>query len=203
MFAIAFLPLALIALFLGLTGCGTAPDHQATAPAPVGSVESAPVEAVRSIALATLADLPACTEANDRALAYVMESRQFLTCQGGAWVEIDVRGADGKDGAAGKDGLDGNDGHDGRPVPLNTWIDPITGRVWLIGGMGPYDSACTAPGVRLPTSAEGFEAVEHGLFSAVPPGGFSAFWVDGRAVIDSAHAFTTVQPNRGTVCIKV
>jgi hypothetical protein len=43
-----------------------------------------------SMALATAADLPACDEAHEKQLVYLLAEKQFQTCQAGAWVVIEI-----------------------------------------------------------------------------------------------------------------
>ena len=70
-----------------------------------------------------LDELPACEVATRRLLVYVAEDGLFRHCSEAGWQAINLEGKDGADGADGRDGV----------AVDNTWRDPVTGRLWLIG----------------------------------------------------------------------
>ncbi len=108
--------------------------------------------------ISTIADLPECDETNSGILIYVKDDANFQACENGEWGVIDIKGKDGEDGK------------DGEPTPSNVWIDPITKRKWLIGGVGDYDPyvcGMTSEGWRLPEVFEIKAAKDHGIYSKV------------------------------------
>ena len=109
--------------------------------------------------------LPPCDAAVEGRLAYVKADKTFQVCISGVWGPIDLRGADGapgKDGSDGKDGADGAAGKDGVAASANTWLDPITGKTWLVGGTAMSPTGCGGEW-RLPTFAEITKAAQDGM----------------------------------------
>jgi hypothetical protein len=122
-------------------------------------------------------DLPACDEARERQLIYVIETAQFKTCSSDHWKVVDLKGQagkDGKDGTSGSNGKDGvagtngKDGKDGQVVNGNMWYDVVTKKYWLI----PSTASATANpeicanGWRFPLESEVPPARERGLKTA-------------------------------------
>lgn len=100
-----------LVLFVFLASCGSDKnDTSDEAPVAATNESQPPV----SLAIQTTTELPACDEVTRQQLVYIMDIKQFQTCQDGAWVQIDVQGAPGKDGAAGAAGESGRDGIDNR-----------------------------------------------------------------------------------------
>ncbi len=67
---------------LTLTACGGSDDDSPTAaPAPA---------APYSIALATVEELPACDADHDKQLVYILATKEFQTCQAGAWAKVEI-----------------------------------------------------------------------------------------------------------------
>lgn len=102
-------------------GCGTSSggDGAADTPATKQTTTPTPSGAVGTGALAfnTAAELPACDTSRDHQLVYVIATKQFQTCQAGAWTVIEIAaptGPAGEDGADGKNGTDGKDGAAGK-----------------------------------------------------------------------------------------
>lgn len=120
---------------------------------------------LQSISLATKADLPDCDASNDTQLAYIRDEATFYVCSSGEWGEVDIKGRDGNNGK------DGADGQDAVPTDPNAWKDSLSGLTWLIGGVGTYAQAqASCSGLyRMPTEAESFAAINHGLLSKINP----------------------------------
>jgi hypothetical protein len=117
-----------------------------------------------AIALADSKDLPECSLANDKQLAYIKNEDTFYACDAIAatWTIVDIKGSKGDQGPIGPSG---SNGKDGEVATLNMWVDPITGLKWLIGGQANRTEAqnfCTDP-YRLPTEPEAYMASQHGL----------------------------------------
>jgi len=86
-----------------LTACGgDSGGGGGSAPAPI-----------YSMALNTVAELPACDEDHEKQLVYIIETQQFQTCQAGTWTVIEIKGAPGEAGAAGAAGPAGPKGEKG------------------------------------------------------------------------------------------
>lgn len=83
-------------LVLVLAACGgeeKSPAPAAQAPTPAPAVEPTPSvvkPTLLSLAINTAAELPACNADNNRQLVYVVETKEFQTCQSGAWVKIEI-----------------------------------------------------------------------------------------------------------------
>jgi hypothetical protein len=83
-------------LLLVAVGCGTDKDSNDSAPAPEQQSvadETAPEsQAVPySMALASAAELPPCDEAHNQQLVYLLDSKEFQTCQAGAWQVVEIQ----------------------------------------------------------------------------------------------------------------
>lgn len=91
------LPLVLLTAI----GCGSDKDNNDPQPAPIAGPEADPTESPEdvakqqaemptSLAIATVAELPACDAARNQQLVYVLDAKQFQTCQAGAWVVVEI-----------------------------------------------------------------------------------------------------------------
>ncbi len=63
-----------------LVGCGADDENESSTP---------PIQQY-SMALATEAELPACDAAHDKQLVYITETKEFQTCQAGAWAKVEL-----------------------------------------------------------------------------------------------------------------
>lgn len=88
------LPLLLVA------GCGRDNDNDGPAPAPQAAPVEEPTETPAdvptvalptSLAINSLAELPTCDAARNQQLVYVLDAKQFQTCQAGAWVVVEIQ----------------------------------------------------------------------------------------------------------------
>lgn len=70
-----------------LTACGS--DSSDNQPAPQ-TAQQAAAPTPHSLAVTAMADLPVCDEAHNQQLVYVLDAKEFHTCQAGAWVKIDM-----------------------------------------------------------------------------------------------------------------
>jgi hypothetical protein len=110
----------------------------------------------KSLALDSKDDLPTCDDSSEKALAYVIDEKQFYVCNEGEWSEIDVN----------EDSLSDSE-----------WKDPITGYVWMIGGkttFGAIANACSGD-YKTGSSDEVQAAAKHGLKSD------DGIWVNGSS----------------------
>ena len=77
-----------------LAGCGSSNKSDNDSPAqpqPEQQKQAAPIAVIpQSMAIADAAALPACDEAHNQQLVYVLADKQFQTCQAGAWQVIDI-----------------------------------------------------------------------------------------------------------------
>jgi hypothetical protein len=102
---VAMRPTLVFVLFLA-AACGTESkksgggDSAPEQPAPadpqqqVQQQDPAPESPVPySLAVATATALPPCDEAHNQQLVYVMDTKQFQTCQGGAWQVVEITAA--------------------------------------------------------------------------------------------------------------
>ncbi len=101
-----------------------------------------------------------------------------MACSAGKWGAVDIKGAKGERGAAGADGKAGEDGtdgakgdtgiqgDDGQALAPNTWLDPISGRTWLVAG-GAYAPGSCTNGWQDPTYTELGAASSHGLWAGL------------------------------------
>lgn len=134
----------------------------------------------QSITLASVSDLPDCDETIDKQLVYVLDEEMFYLCRKGEWVEVSIKGEDGRDGVDGQDGVT-TVVEEEATNKKNQWVDTLTGLTWLIGGGGTYAqavAACTS-GYRVPTWAEAELAIGHGLraiAASIPA--TQNFWID-------------------------
>lgn len=192
---------ALIAL--ALIGCGTDPSKEQKPAAESqqqepkaeggkreGEAPEAAADRLQSIALASAADLPACDEDASGQLVYLRKERQFLACEAGEWLPIDISGQAGKAGENGQSGGQGAKGDKGDKGDQGTagstgaqgtaeysWTDPVSGKRWLIMGWhsGLTAPSCTAPAIwALPTPQQASDAIERGLFDV---GGPETIWL--------------------------
>lgn len=186
----------------------TAQPVQAPLEAPPPVEEASPV----SLTVADRAALPACTAAQDGALAYARAEKTFYVCGELAWAPIDLRGpqgpqgedgkngdagATGQDGAAGtsgKDGVAGKDGAKGEtvtaaPPPANQFYESVSGKYWTkpaVEVLFALAQIACSDGWRLPTEMELKRAVAVGTLAFR---GFSGFWADtGRAALANTGA---------------
>jgi hypothetical protein len=80
--------LLLAGIFLGQQGCGS--DDKGASSSEAKKEEVSEVSKPHSVALKDRSKLPACDEANETALAFIISEDVFVTCSQGDWVEIDV-----------------------------------------------------------------------------------------------------------------
>jgi hypothetical protein len=107
--------------------------------------------------------LPACDATAEGRLVYVKADSTFMTCTNAAWETVVIQGEKGEAGVAGEKG------DDGVALP-NTWLDPIGGKTWLVGGT--VASATTAATVcvgdwRMPITAEVEAVRNHGIYATI------------------------------------
>lgn len=224
----------LVPVLLLATACGTedknpasnganlAPgaSQQAT-PGPSTPQQPSAVEAVYAIAVSGAGDLPACTAANSKQLAYAKTEAKFYSCETSGWSALEIVGAagpKGDTGATGATGPQGPKGDPGQPTTGNEWADPVTGASWLIGVVTANQStsagACTN-GWSLPTQDQAVAAVQHGLaVDSLSMSGPSAFWTSttstnqcgtGIAIcygIVDQNAATRWYGSAGIACVK-
>ena len=116
-----------------------------------------------ALLVSDFSSLPACDATGEGRLVYVKADAGFVVCVTGAWEAIDLRGEKGDQGEAGKTGAQGETGE----IPSqNTWRDPITDRLWLVGGTSTNANSCTGNGWRGPLFAELTAAAAHGMYAA-------------------------------------
>lgn len=77
----------LILVIALVTACGS--DSSNNQPAPQ-TAQQAAAPTPHSLAVTAMADLPVCDEAHNQQLVYVLDAKEFHTCQAGAWVKIDM-----------------------------------------------------------------------------------------------------------------
>lgn len=158
-----------------LSGCG---DDQSAggAKSTQDDKESRSKPKLQSIALDSVDELPSCDDANDKQLAYIIDTEVFYSCDDGQWVEVEIKGKDGKDGAQ---GVAGSDAPTAPVLGSNEWQDPITGDIWLMAVVGNFaaaQAACSGS-YRMPTREEGIAARLHGLNTyATSFGTEASFW---------------------------
>lgn len=157
-------------LLLTMVSCGT--DDGSSAANGSKQPDKAGQFNKRTLVKDTADDLPVCNKDNDDQLVYVKDEKQFYECDTGDWLAIDISG---KQGVSGSNGVDGKDGY--RKPADNLWEDPITQKLWLIGSVQPYTAGLCSSGWRLPTKAEGQDALTHGLYQhASNYSGPTSFW---------------------------
>lgn len=134
---------------------------------------------LQSLALDSKDDLPECTEANDKQLAYVTDEEQFYVCGDAEWTEITI----------------------GEELASNEWKDAATGYIWMIGGVTSYGligQACDGD-YDAATADEVKAAGKHGLESD------DGIWINGATnqYLDGATARTeTGSTKHRAVCVK-
>jgi hypothetical protein len=188
-------------IFLFLLSCGTESQDQGAIveEAQDKKADTEETEAPISIAVVFKADLPECSEAKEAMLAYVKSEDAFYSCESNVWVALDIKGKDGKDGANGVTTTVEVEATN----KLNHWEDPISGHYWYLGGAGTQSSAISAcvGDYRLPTQAEGVEAINHGIRNvATDIGAVLPFWTDAQSVGMPIYA-TLVNGNANTVAV--
>jgi hypothetical protein len=163
-----------------LTGCGAdSGSGGATVSETEENAPEADSDALNSISVAMATKLPDCTADNDTQLAYVRSEKAYYLCDSGNWSVLDVIAKDGKDGVDGQDGVT-TVIEEEATNKKNQWVDPITGKQWLIGGGGDYAQAvasCTGA-YHLPTWTEAVAGINHGLrgiAASIPQG--QNFWL--------------------------
>ncbi len=173
----------LVALYI--TGCGAAQDDQESpktvpvaAAVPVAAQESIETRRLSSLYVTSAADLPVCDKAQTGALAYVKAEEHFVTCDGGEWDTVEIKGPQ---GAPGKDGVDGKVVEVAPPeLKANEWLETASGLVWTRNGIFVTwelaQIACVRDGWRLPTEAEIRVAMAVGTLQV------EGVWADSRRV---------------------
>lgn len=170
---------------------------------------------MQSIALDSKKDLPECTAANDKQLAYIRDEEQFYTCEGRDWYSVEISSK----AIKGERGDDGEDGQDGITVTTNNWYDAVTDKTWLIGAIGSFATAettCISPW-RMPTKDEALAAAQRGLgIASASISGPTTIWTSDVWDLNPTHNFIIqaidVSPatngaqrandNRGVFCIE-
>src|SRR5687768_15197776 len=92
-----------------LSGCGAIPSGNKDANDDGATAQSSR-SGMQSLAIASAADLPPCTDANNQQLIYVKLEAQFYTCDAGQWTTIAIKGEQGEAGPAGPQGDTGTAG---------------------------------------------------------------------------------------------
>ncbi len=179
----------LVALYI--TGCGAAQDDQESpktvpvaAAVPVAAQESIETRRLSSLYVTSAADLPVCDKAQSGALAYVKAEEHFVTCDGGEWATVEIKGPQGEAGAPGKDGVAGADGKVLEIPPpelkANEWLETTSGLVWTKSGAQVTwelaTIACVRDGWRFPTEDELRVAMAVGTLQV------QGIWADSRRV---------------------
>lgn len=85
-----------LVLVLGMVACGSkddGDDSKDTTAAQQQKQGELPANVPTSMAIATLADLPVCDDSRHQQLIYVLETKEFQTCQHTVW-QVVVIGAD-------------------------------------------------------------------------------------------------------------
>lgn len=164
-----------------------------------------------TIYLETIAELGPCEPSNKRQLAYVEEDGQFRTCSKAGWKVIELKGKDGTNGTNGSNGKDGVAGKAGEDkTSPNMWLDPVTGRHWLISSKMTYNlanSAC-AQGWTFPGRSQADEAWNHGIQTALIDIGLNgSFWIvpesgDRQAYNTAASVYLPSGYQSTVVCFK-
>lgn len=101
----------------------------------------------------SLDELPACDDATERELGYVMDLDSFYSCQKGAWEKVSIKGERGEKGEKGDSGS----------FNPNLWEDPFTERKWIIGGSSASSGVSCPSGYVVPTINDAQEAYNHGI----------------------------------------
>lgn len=186
-----------------LVSCGGGTDSGSSGANPTAGTTASPgtttgttdTPVVKSLAV-NAADMPACATINKDQLTYVKDLKTFKTCDGGAWVSIDIEGPKGDQGnpgingelgSKGEQGMTGSKGDAGkdRVFTPSLWDDPITGRHWLltgyanvpfnISGWQTFDIRTYCPaGWRAPGKAELLSAGIDGMYSSFIAAGITA-----------------------------
>lgn len=172
-------------------------------------------EGIWSIKLDSKDELPTCADENDSQLAYVKDEEAFYVCQDADWASIDISGEQGEKGDQGEQGEQGEDGEDGMAVD-NTWKDPVTDYIWLVGASGDWNAAnnsCTGSWV-LGTYLEVGAAANHGLgVASASLSGPNTAWTSSPSIPGTHVAFSNLQTStwdgqitdatvRGIFCVK-
>lgn len=120
----------------------------------------------KTMALDSKDELPACEEANNKQLVYVIDEEQFYTCSEGEWAEIDIQGKDAEQ------------------LDDNHFLDKVTGYVWQIGISTSWGLANGCSGDwKWPDEGVLKEAVLHGLEA-----GGNSFWSSSEHS-NGSHAY--------------
>lgn len=152
--------LIIMALTAILSGCGSdqGDDSAASTSPESDKLAEGKASSLGSIRLQAKDDLPECTEENNTQLAYIIDDEAFYVCEALEWVEAEIKG---------KDGQKGQDGSDGQDASLsNSWVDPVTGYEWMIGGYGTWTGSYCATGYQRPDVWIAGDAIAHGLITA-------------------------------------
>jgi hypothetical protein len=106
-------------VLLTVVGCGSDSKSDSNesgakpAPTPTERPKVGTKEKPYSLAATTSDNLPDCATGLEGALAYTTVDKRFLTCTGGRWTNIEVKGAKGDKGEAGEKGETGAKGDPG------------------------------------------------------------------------------------------
>lgn len=165
------------------TGCGRDESNSSNA-------ATAEKPTLQSIAIASMGDLPECSEANNTQLAYIKDEKAFYVCEGNDWNIIDDAPVE----VLTVKGKNGSNGSDGATVTTNNWYDAVTGKLWLIGANVHYSvisTSCVSPW-RLPTKQEALAAAQRGLgVAATTISGPTTMWTSTPYNVGTSQTYIT------------
>jgi len=178
-----------------LTACGTEEKEKQAS-------EQKEESSMQSMALDTKADMPDCTAKVKNQLIYIRDEAQFYVCDKD-WEEIEIGSGVSKAKA---------DDTDPETMAVNSWVDPVNNRVWLLGNKGDFPTAQTSCDgkYRLPTESEASVAMAHGIRPVAQKisTDLKDFWMDSGKVMStysngSAYIMTSAPTNVVAIfCIK-
>lgn len=108
-------------VLVGMVGCGeqsqdslqSLTENSPTALPEVSSKVESGTQV--SVMLKSASELPECSNANEGALAYLIDEAGFVTCNGGNWISVSITGKNGEKGERGEKGDRGERGEAGAP----------------------------------------------------------------------------------------
>lgn len=143
-------------------------------------------------------DLPKCSSAKDGKVAFVRQEDKFFECEEDRWMQVILDEteaskvkSEAKTTPSPSPSPTVSPSASPLPVSASVWVDPISGKKWVVGGQAAFRIAETTCGAsyRLPNRDEALAANNRGVRTAFPNVSLTSFWINE---LDLAASTTSV-----------